>query len=501
VQFKFHQPTPPESVCSLPCERGQAKKYVEGESCCWHCFNCTTYQIRHKTDEKQCVTCPMGTIPDRMKERCEDIPEQFLRPESGWAIGAMAFSSTGIFITFFVIGVFLRHNDTPVVRASGREVSYVLLAGILMCYAVTFALVLRPTNFSCGIQRFCAGFSFTVVYAALLTKTNRISRIFKHGKQSAKRPSFISPRSQLVICTGLTLIQVIINGIWMVISPAYAKHYYPTRDDNLLICDSYIDASYMIAFFYPILLIVVCTVYAVLTRKIPEAFNESKHIGFTMYTTCVIWLAFVPLYFGTANHVPLRITSMSVTISLSASVTLTCLFSPKLYIILIRPERNVRQSMMPVRYSAINRSTGTGPSSMMAAIMVTAATCNQNEKIEKHVTPPVISGCESPSEKEDNGSVRFVEIATQTVTLTNLLTNYNNSLTNCNNIPFADNHQNTNLVTNNKSSNSSTNFIDNNNKSHNNPTATTSPTINNFNGQVASVTTADAVDNTIELRL
>ncbi|MPC26376.1 Metabotropic glutamate receptor [Portunus trituberculatus] len=50
-------------------------------------------------------------------------------------------------------------------------------------------------------------------------------------------------------------------------------------------------------------LIVVCTVYAVLTRKIPEAFNESKHIGFTMYTTCIIWLAFVPIYFTTANNV------------------------------------------------------------------------------------------------------------------------------------------------------------------------------------------------------
>lgn len=46
---------------------------------------------------------------------------------------------------------------------------------------------------------------------------------------------------------------------------------------------------------------------------------------------------------------------------------------------------------MPVRYSAINNTTSTGPQSMMAAIMVTAATCNQNEKIEKHVTPPTIS--------------------------------------------------------------------------------------------------------------
>lgn len=58
----------------------------------------------------------------------------------------------------------------------------------------------------------------------------------------------------------------------------------------------------------------------------------------------------------------------------------------QLYIILIRPERNVRQSMMPVRYSAMNKTPGTGPSSMMAAIMVTAATCNQNEKIEKQTS-------------------------------------------------------------------------------------------------------------------
>lgn len=160
------------------------------------------------------------------------------------------------------------------------------------------------------------GFCFTVVYAALLTKTNRIARIFKAGKQSAKRPSFISPKSQLVICTCLIFVQVsetdvcvcsslcgnwlisnrvvailfllcptlvslqiLINGVWMVIAPSHAMHHYPTREDNLLVCDSYIDASYMIAFFYPIVLIVVCTVYAVLTRKIPEAFNESKHIG------------------------------------------------------------------------------------------------------------------------------------------------------------------------------------------------------------------------------
>lgn len=89
--------------------------------------------------------------------------------------------------------------------------------------------------------------------------------------------------------------------------------------------------------------------YAVLTRNIPEAFNESKFIGFTMYTTCIIWLAFVPIYFTSSqsNHIALNITTLSVSISLSATVTLLCLFTPKLYIILLHPEKNIRQSMMP----------------------------------------------------------------------------------------------------------------------------------------------------------
>ncbi|CAH0715878.1 unnamed protein product, partial [Brenthis ino] len=351
IQFKWGERRPPESVCSAECELGQAKQYVEGESCCWHCFNCTQYEIRSPESETTCIVCPRGTLPNPTRTECTSIPEAYLRPDSAWAIGAMSFSSVGILLTAFVCGVWVRHSSTPVVRASGRELSYVLLAGILMCYLVTFALVFRPTDILCSIQRFGTGFCFTVVYAALLTKTNRISRIFNASKHSAKRPILISPSSQLAICTALVSIQVLIVVVWMIVAPARAMFHYPTREDNMLVCDSYVDASYMIAFFYPIVLIVVCTVYAILTRKIPEAFNESKHIGFTMYTTCVIWLAFVPLYFGTASHVPLRITSMAVTISLSASVTLVCLFSPKLYIILIRPERNVRQSIMPVRYS------------------------------------------------------------------------------------------------------------------------------------------------------
>ena len=69
----------------------------------------------------------------------------------------------------------------------------------------------------------------------------------------------------------------------------------------------------MVAFSYPILLVFVCTWYAFKTRKIPEAFNESKFIGISMYTTCILWLAFIPIYLSTNNHIQLRLFTMSIT--------------------------------------------------------------------------------------------------------------------------------------------------------------------------------------------
>ncbi|XP_069986996.1 metabotropic glutamate receptor 2-like [Penaeus vannamei] len=122
----------------------------------------------------------------------------------------MLFSSVGLVMTGVVMWVFVSHNDTPVVRASGRELSYVLLSGVFLCYAMTFVFVLKPSAVVCGIQRFGLGFCFAVVYSALLTKTNRIARIFNAGKRTAKRPSFITPKSQLCICFFIVSIQVFV---------------------------------------------------------------------------------------------------------------------------------------------------------------------------------------------------------------------------------------------------------------------------------------------------
>uniref|UniRef100_A0A8C6FVR4 Glutamate metabotropic receptor 2 n=1 Tax=Moschus moschiferus TaxID=68415 RepID=A0A8C6FVR4_MOSMO len=83
------------------------------------------------------------------------------------------------------------------------------------------------------------------------------------------------------------------------------------------------------------------------TRKCPENFNEAKFIGFTMYTTCIIWLAFLPIFYVTSSDYRVQTTTMCVSVSLSGSVVLGCLFAPKLHIILFQPQKNVVSHRTP----------------------------------------------------------------------------------------------------------------------------------------------------------
>ncbi|KAH8376012.1 hypothetical protein KR093_004800, partial [Drosophila rubida] len=332
----------PTSACSLPCEAGMIKKQ-QGDTCCWICDSCEPYEYVY--DEFTCRDCGPGLWPYPDKLSCFALSIQYMRWNSLFAIVPMVVALIGITMTIIVIVLFAKNHDTPLVRASGRELSYTLLFGILVCYCNTLALIAKPTIGSCVLQRFGIGVGFSIIYSALLTKTNRISRIFHSASKSAQRLKYISPQSQVVITASLIAIQVLITMIWMIVEPPGTRFYYPDRTEVILKCKIQ-DMSFLFSQLYNMILITICTVYAIKTRKIPENFNESKFIGFTMYTTCIIWLAFVPIYFGTGNSYEIQITTLCISISLSASVALVCLYSPKVYILVFHPDKNVRKLTM-----------------------------------------------------------------------------------------------------------------------------------------------------------
>ncbi|TDG99197.1 hypothetical protein EPR50_G00207460 [Perca flavescens] len=328
------------SVCSEPCSKGEIKVIRKGEvSCCWICTDCKDNEIVQ--DEFTCKACELGWWPDEELEGCEQIPLRYLEWSNPESIIQVVFACLGILVTSFVAFIFVLYRDTPVVKSSSRELCYIILAGIFLGYLCPFTLIARPTVASCYLQRLLVGLSAAMCYSALVTKTNRIARILAGSKKKicTRKPRFMSAWAQVVIASILISVQLTLEITLIILEPPEPIKSYPSIKEVFLICNTS-NVGVVAPLGYNGLLIMSCTYYAFKTRNVPANFNEAKYIAFTMYTTCIIWLAFVPIYFG-SNY---KIITTSFSVSLSVTVALGCMFTPKMYIIIAKPERNVRSA-------------------------------------------------------------------------------------------------------------------------------------------------------------
>ncbi|KAL6473150.1 hypothetical protein MHYP_G00193380 [Metynnis hypsauchen] len=349
------------SVCSDPCEKAQIKVIRKGEvSCCWTCTPCK--ENEYVFDEYTCRACELGSWPTDDLTGCEPIPVHYLQWGDPEPIAAVVFACLGLLATILVMLIFVRFHDTPVVKSSSRELCFIILAGICLGYLCTFCLIAKPHVVYCYLQRLGIGLSPAMSYSALVTKTNRIARILAGSKKKicTKKPRFMSACAQLVIAFILIFLQLAIIVALFIMEPPQVIYDYPSIREVHLICNT-TTLGVVAPLGYNGLLILSCTFYAFKTRNVPANFNEAKYIAFTMYTTCIIWLAFVPIYFG-SNY---KIITMCFSVSLSATTALCCMFAPKVYIMLAKPERNVRSAF--TTSTVVRMHVGDGKSASAAS--------------------------------------------------------------------------------------------------------------------------------------
>ncbi|XP_021346802.1 metabotropic glutamate receptor 6-like [Mizuhopecten yessoensis] len=336
------------SVCSSVCDTGEERRVTASRPCCWYCKQCTKDQ--YVSDEFTCETCPQSSTPNNLRNACHPLPLEFVSFGDPVAIFACVFSSVGILLCLFVLVIYIRFRSTPIVKASGIELSFVLLAGIVLSYGATFMFMAKPSPVICGFRRTLLGVCYTVCYATILTKTNRIYRIFsmKENAKILRMKRFTSSKSSLVITILLCAIELVAIVVWLIFDPPKAVQMdYKTGDAirNVLVCHDSMDFSYIGVLIYPFILMIICIVYAVKTRKTPDGFNETKFITFCSTSTFIIWVAFIPTYFATSNS-SLRVASLTMSLLVNATVILTLLFLRKIYIVLFRPMKNTREKVM-----------------------------------------------------------------------------------------------------------------------------------------------------------
>ncbi|XP_033763622.1 metabotropic glutamate receptor 7-like isoform X2 [Pecten maximus] len=350
-QYRFDIQNLPynKSICSSACDVGQEKRVLASRPCCWYCKDCTKDQ--YVSEEFTCETCPQSTSPNNFRNACSLLPVEYVSFGDSIAVVACVFSSVGILLCVFVFVIYIRSRSTPIVKASGIELSFVLLAGIVLSYASTFIFIAKPSDVICGFRRALLGICYTMCYATILTKTNRIYRIFSMRERKTNRvimKRFTSSKSSLVITLLLCAIECVAIVVWLIFDPPKAVNMDYKPDDvihNILVCHDSMDFSYIGVLIYPFILMLVCIVYAVKTRKTPDGFNETKFITFCCSSTVIVWIAFIPTYFSTNNSF-LRMASLTLSLFVNATVILSLLFLRKIYIVLFRPKKNTREKVM-----------------------------------------------------------------------------------------------------------------------------------------------------------
>ncbi|XP_065213851.1 metabotropic glutamate receptor 1-like [Planococcus citri] len=336
----------PKQTCSKQCSAGHFRK-PRINRCCWECVACNDSKVSNG-ETTSCKKCALDTVPDQNKSACIPITEILPLP-TNWNdsqnLISIGMSSFSIILTMIVIWVFVKYQNTPAIKSTTRELCYVMFAGIILVNASLFISAVN-LNFRTADTKILLAVGFTMIYAALLVKTNRIARILVTSKHkfANMNPKYVSLKTQILITSILIGIEVVI--CWFAV-----KFHDPDPDmrgSDLVLRRFYLDGVFFIKIFaFVALLILFCTYYAFKTRNLPENFNETKCIGFAMYTTVLTAVAFSMVYFATDSSN--KILAMNLCASINTLTILIFLFSPKLYIILWKPERNTRAYFSPVK--------------------------------------------------------------------------------------------------------------------------------------------------------
>jgi len=206
----------PISQCGRRCRPGEVYSYFK-DTCCWECRRCAVNEIA-TANATRCVTCPSLTWPSvatvidgnaaSVNQTCVSIEVVDVRWQTHVIVFFDVLAAIGVLYCGIVLGVYVRHRNVRLIKATSRELSCFMLVGICFQYVLIVTTTIRPSNALCHVSYVGFHSSFTIVYAPLLTRTNRIYRIFKCARRSTTLPLLTSPLSQIVIALVLVVVHV-----------------------------------------------------------------------------------------------------------------------------------------------------------------------------------------------------------------------------------------------------------------------------------------------------
>ncbi|KAM8921434.1 vomeronasal type-2 receptor 26-like [Pelodytes ibericus] len=280
-----------------------------------------------------CIKCPIDHWSNTMRSLCIKRSEDFLSYKEPLGVSLAVFALLFTVLTVVVLVLFVKCRNSPIIKANNRNLSYILLVALMLSFLCSLSFIGHPLKVTCLLRQAIFGTIFTIVVASILGKTVTVVIAFNATKPGSSLRKCLGPKLSMGIVFFCTLVQVVICVTWLLCAPPFVDIDITANHDKMVLkCNEGSMLAFCILISYIGILALFSFVVAFIARKLPDRYNETKYITFSLLMFCCVWVTFIPTYFGTKGKYVVAVEIFAI---LSSTVgILGCIFTPKCYMLL-----------------------------------------------------------------------------------------------------------------------------------------------------------------------